>query len=326
MEEKNNRDMNLFDLMVLCCKAVGRFFCSCFRFFGNMLRLSWRRWYVVLPVVLLALAVALYWSRPANRMYRVGAMVHLNGIHANDVRQQWEKLTKASPLWVSEEQSLEQLLQIPDSEALALSHYVCYNVIDCKHDSVPDYVDFHGKCSLSDTSDVVMDDYLYLQFRTSRPSRAVEIGRVSVDYLNSNPLMQQKFKHYQATLEQKVLFCQQQIGMMDSLTHDFYFNQATDKQFLYNQGSSILIGRRELRMLHPQIFSLIDTSLRTEYFHSIAQAPVVLLSDFTIDPHAVNGPVRCSLLGILVGYLFGCLIAVCVDKRKEILGWLNRKD
>lgn len=326
MEGKNDHDMNLFDLIVLCCRAVGRFFCSCFRFLGNMLRLSWRRWYIVFPVVLLALAVALYWSRPANRMYRAGAMVHLNGIHANDVKQQWGKLMKAVPVSVSGRQSLEQLLQIPDSEAVALSHYAFYNVIDCKHDSVPDFVDFHSKYSPSDTTDIVMDDYLYLQFRTSQPARAAEIGRVSVEFVNADPLMQQKFRNYQAVLQQEVLFCRQQMEMMDSLTHDFYFNQATDKQFLYSQGPSVLIGRRELRMLHPQIWELVNTSLQAEYAYSIAQAPVVLLSDFTVDPRAVNGPVRCSVWAILLGYIAGCVLALFVDKRREIHGWLSRKD
>ncbi len=318
--------MNLFDLIVLCCKAVGRFLSCCVRFLGGTLRLAYQRWYIVLSVVLLAVAVALYWSRPANRMYKAGAMVYLNGIHTGDVKQQWGKLVKAVPVSVSEEQSLAQLLQIPDSEALALSHYACYNVIDCRRDSVPDFVDFNSKYNPSDTTDVVMDNYLYLQFRTSHPSQAVEIGRASVAFLNSNPLMQQKFKSYQTVLYQKALFCRQQVEMLDSLTHDFYFNQAADKQFLYSQGPSVLIGRRELRMLHPQIWELMNASMRTESEYNIAQAPVVLLSDFTVEPHAVNGPVRCSAFAILLGYIVGCALALCVDKRKEIHGWLRRKD
>lgn len=326
MEGKNDRDMNLFDLIVLCCKAVGRFVRCCVRFLGNMLRLSWRCWYIVLPVVLLALVVALYWSRPANRMYQAGAMVHLNGVHANDVKQQWEKLAKATPMRVSEEQSLEQLLQIPDSEAVALSRFVCYNVIDLKHDSVPDIVDFHNRHNLADTVDVVMDDYLYLQFRTSRPSRATEIGQAALAFLNGNPLMQQKFLNYRSALQQEVSFCQQQIEMMDSLTYDFYFNQATDKQFLYSQGPSVLIGRRELRMLHSQIFELFKASMYREYPYSIAQAPVVPVTGFTINPRAVNGLVRCSVWAVILGYIVGCILALCVDKRKEIHGWLSRKD
>lgn len=326
MEQNSNHDMNLFDLIVLCCKAIGRFFCRCFHTLGSMLRLSFRRWYIVLPVVLLALGVALYYARPSNRMYKVGVMVHLNGVHANDVKQQWDKLVKAAPTFVSDEQSFARMLQIPDTDAVSLSHFAYYNVVDCKHDSVPDFVDFSGKHNLADTVDVVMDDYLYLQFRTRLPQKAVEIGKATIDYLNRDALMQQKFQHYRNALEQKVHFCQQQVQMLDSLTYDFYFRQGgNSQQYNYNPRASILAGRRELRMLHPQAFELLDASIKTEYLNSIAQAPVLPLSDFTIDPRAVNGPIRSSLLGILIGYLLGCLIALCVDKRKVILSWLLAK-
>lgn len=326
MEEKKNNDMNLFDLIVLCCKAIGRLFRYCGHFLKEMLRLSYRRWYIVLPVVLLGIAVALYWARPTNRMYKVGTMVHLNGVQANDVKQQWAALYKATPANISQQQSVAQLLQIDDSIALGLSRFQCFNVIDCKCDTLPDFVDFKKKHSLSDTVDVVMDDYLYLQFRTKNPQNFVEIGKATIAYLNSNPLMQQAFSNYQKTLQQKVLFCQQQIEMMDSITRNFYFHQTPDKQYVYQGGSSILIGRREIRMLHQQILPLMDNAIKAEYLYSIAQAPVVPVADFTITPVAVNGPIRCSILGIIIGYLLGCLLALLVERRKAIHAWLSRKE
>ncbi len=326
MEEKKNNDMNLFDLIVLCCKAIGKLFRYCGHFIKEMLRLSYRRWYIVLPVILLGIAVALYWARPTNRMYKAGTMVHLNGVQANDVKQQWAALCKATPACISQQQSVAQLLQIDESAAFGLSNFRCFNVIDCKRDSLPDFVDFKEKHSLSDTVDVVMDNYLYLQFRTKDPQNAVEIGKATIAYLNSSSLMQNAFGNYRKTLQQKVLFCQQQIEMMDSITRNFYFQHTPDKQYIYQGGSSILIGRREIRMLHPQILTLMDNAIKDQYLYSIAQAPVVPVADFTISPIAVNGPIRCSIWGIIVGYLIGCLLALIVERRKAIHAWLSRKE
>ncbi len=326
MEEKKNNDMNLFDLIVLCCKAVGKLFRCCGHFLKEMLRLSYRRWYIVLPVILVGIAVALFWSRPTNRMYKAGTMVHLNGVQANDVKQQWAALCKATPAFVSRQQSVAQLLQIDDSIAVGLSHFQCFNVVDCKRDSLPDFVDFKNKHSLSDTVDVVMDDYLYLQFRTKHPQEAGATGMAVIAYLNSNPLMQQAFGNYKKSLQQKVVFCQQQIDIMDSITRNFYFQQSPDKQYVYQGGSSILIGKRELRMLHPQILTLMDNTIKDQYLYSIAQAPVVPVADFTVTPVAVNNPLCCSVLGIIIGYLIGCLSALIVEQRKKLHAWLNRKE
>ncbi len=325
MEEKNNRDMNLFDLIALCCRAIGRFFCYIGRAFGKMIRLSYRRWYIVLPVMLVALCLALYWARPSNRMYKAGTMVHLNGITVTDVKQQYDELIKATPVAISKRQSFAQLLQIDDSLALSLSHFKCFNVIDCRKDSVPDIVDFRNKYNIADTVDVVMNDYLYLQFRTKEPDSIASIGAAVIAFLNSNAVLQQSFADYRTVMQQRAQFCQQQIGMLDSLSRNFYFQQTPDKQYIYQGGSSILIGRRELRMLHPQVIYLLDNAMKAEQQLGVAQAPVVPMAEFSLDPRAVNGPIKCALIGILIGYLLGCILALLIDQRKTINAWLKKE-
>ncbi len=325
MEEKNNRDMNLFDLIALCCRAIGRFFCYIGRALGEMIRLSYRRWYIVLPVMLVVLCLALYWARPANRMYRAGTMVHLNGVKVSDVKQQYDELIKATPAAISQRQSFAQLLQIDDSLALGLSHFKYFNVIDCRKDSVPDIVDFRNKHDIADTVDIVMNDYLYLQFRTKDPDSIAVIGSAVIAFLNSNAHMQQSFADYRAVLQQHALFCQQQIGMLDSVSRNFYFQQTPDKQYIYQGGSSILIGRRELRMLHPQVLSLLEDNMKTAQLLGAAKAPVVPVSEFSIEPRAVNGSIKCSLIGIIIGYLLGCILALLIDQRKAINAWLKKE-
>lgn len=324
--ESDSHEMNLFDLIAAFFRALGRFLRSLFRLCGNAIRLSVWYWYLTVALLLIGAGAALYWSRPSNRLYKAGVLVKLNGPQRDDVREALRPLQFATPDCISAEQSVASLLGLSQEDAAPLRDFVCLNVIDCRHDSIADFVDMKGTHDLSDTSCIVMPNHLYLQFRTTRPEQAKQTGDALLSYLNGKAALQAEYDGYVTTLRREAEFCRTQIDKLDSLTTSFYFEQGTGQQIQRSwHASALVVGEREINLLHPEILELIQSTKRTTHELSTATAPVVAKSDFVIDPRPVNGPLKCLAIGLACGYVLSCLLAWAVEEKKRIGLWLKRQ-
>ncbi|MCM1034688.1 MAG: hypothetical protein NC038_03785 [Paludibacter sp.] len=322
--ESNHHEMNLFDLLAAFFRRIGRFFKALVSMCGNSFRLSVWRWYIVYPILCLGIAGAIYWSRPDNRIYKVGAIVKLNGPTVDDAKQVWQPLQFATPHCISSDQSIANLLGITDAEAASVERFACFNVIDCLNDSIADYIDFKGKHDLTDTMNVVMKNHLYLQFRTKCPEQAQKIGEAVLSYMNGNKALQSTYSAYHATLQREAEFCHTQIEKLDSLTTSFYFEQGIGQQIQRSwAASALVVGERELNLLHPEILELIQYTKKADKELSTATAPVVLEAAFTVDPRPVNGRLKCLFIGLIAGYIAGCMLAWAIERRKSIGSWLK---
>ena len=121
------RELNFFDLCVLTGRAIGRGCAALGRLLGHMIRLTYRYWWIVITLVILAVAAALYYTREENTIYKANAVAFLNGVSIQQFEQAY------APMHSS------QLL--PDEAAI--KPYLCsreafgfetYRVIDCLHD------------------------------------------------------------------------------------------------------------------------------------------------------------------------------------------------
>ena len=89
------REMNLFDLCAAFGRLIGRSVKGVFGTIGSWIRLSLRKWWIVLPMVAVALALSYYYSREENRIYEVNAVAILNGASKTVVAQEYIALSKA---------------------------------------------------------------------------------------------------------------------------------------------------------------------------------------------------------------------------------------
>lgn len=318
------KEMNLFDLCAAFFRWIGRCFMALVRWVGESIRLAWRWWYIVLPVVAIAVGGGLWYSRMENRIYEVNAIAHLYGPTIDDVKQVYGVLENALPSYVSEQQSLATLLQVEPAVTESLRKFGTFLVIDAKHDSVADYVDFDRKAKLHDTTNVVMTERINLQFCTKRPDLVPQVGEAIVSYLNRNSSFQSAYAAKLSLLQREAKFCHDQIEKVDSLTTAFYFEQGTEATMVYDRWE-FLIGSREITLLHPQIFDLFRTTKKVDKQLSLATAPVVLEQGFVIESNPLNGRLKWLAISMVVGYLLGCLLALSVDRRKRIWVWLQHR-
>ena len=322
---QQEREMNFFDLCKACANGIGRACRAFWNLLVKMIRLSYRQWWIVLIFVVAALVAANFYARRDNRRYKVEAVVILNGPTVEMTEQVFRNFSLAAAPYISARQNLPALLQLSPEELKGISRFKSFPVIDCLHDSVADYVDYKLKSSPLDTLSVRMPNRLCLQFQTKHPLEGERIGEAMIAYLNAQPQMQKAFERKRAIQERKVEFARNQIEKLDSLTSAFYFKQGTGQQAqaaLWEKG--FVLGRREIKLFTPTIYEEIERYTKADYELAFCTAPVVVENSFIVYPKPVNGRIKTNVIGLLIGWILGCIVAALIEQRKAIASWLKK--
>ncbi len=319
------REMNFFDVCVACCRAIGRGFRACWNLFAAMLRLTYRMWWIVLSVLVIALVWANVEARKSNRVYKAEALVWLNGPTIELTEQVYKSLRLAVSPEISQTQNKMAQLGLSAEDLQNVSGFETFYVIDCMNDSIADRVDYRHKANLTDTVNVRMPNRLCISFLTKDPNNVSKVGSAIVDYLNRDPQMQMAYEHKRVVMEREVAFAKNQVEKLDSLTSAFYFNQGTGKQAQIERWESgMVLGRREIKLFTDKIYQEFYRYSSLDYTLAFCTAPVVQEGSFTINPAAVNGRTKMNILGLFFGWIIGCILALVVERRKDIISWLKQ--
>ena len=317
-----HKEMNLLDLCAAMFGGIGKGVVWVISQLGKMLRLTFRQWWVVLITLVLCVTAALYYARPSNRIYKVNAIAKLNGVTNEMVRAEYQKLAMANPQF--ESQSLSNLLGVDADMACTNFRFEAFDVIDLLDDRTIDAIDYKGKFTKMDTLVVHVPNMLALRFRTKSPNRVPEMQEAILNYLNSLPHFQALYACYQSNIEREARFHHDQLEKLDSLTSLFCYSYSGADQLQFDgKQKGLVLGRREIKLFLEEIYAEMDEKEYADANLAMCIAPVVLQSDFTIEPCAINGSLRMAMVGILGGWLLGVLIAALIEYRKYIATWLK---
>ena len=312
--------MNFWDLCVACWQAIVRFFAACWRVLSHMLRLTYRYWWLVITLVILAVAAAFYYTRYPNVTYCVNAIALLNGPTVSQFEQTFAPLRS------------QQLL--PPGAPIGpylyegkVTGFDTYRVIDCRHDETPDYVDFAHRSTGSDTSKVQMQDRLCVQFRIKVKNMALvpEIEEALLATLNADPAFQQAYSSYLINLREEAAFNHRQAQKLDSLTSSYCYSPfgTTALPGVSTSTGVAFYGDRKIRLFLDQIYRQHEHMQRVDHRLQMAVAPITLENHFAVDPKPVNGRMKCVVLFFILGWCGACLLAEIIDKRKALIAWLR---
>lgn len=317
-----HKEMNLFELCAAMFNGIGKAIMWLVYRLGDMLRLTYRQWWIVLIWVAIGLAAALYYARPDNRIYKVDAVARLNGVTNEMVNQEFQLLAKAIPQFTN--QNLSQLLGV-DAELAATNYrFETFDVIDLLADSTIDVVDYKNKYTRMDTLIRHVPNMIALQFRTKCPARVPEMQQAILNYLNNQPYFQALYARHRANLEREVRFHHKQVEKLDSLTSVFYYSYNGKEQLQLDPwDDGVVLGRREIELFLEDIYMEMRVRDVADAQLAVCTAPVVLRSDFAVNPRAINGPLRMAVWGVLIGWILGLMVAAWVENRKSITRWLK---
>lgn len=314
------KEMNFFDLCVACGHAIGNA-CKWFvQVLAEMCRLTYRSWWLVGLVVIMAIAASLYYTRQDNLKFRFNAVLRLNGPSIQQFEQAYIPLK--SGLTLPEDAAIT-----PFVKKREVTEIMTFRVVDCLDDGVADYIDFSGKSSPIDTVKVQMQDRICLQFRVKQRNFEYlpEIENAILAYLNANDALQSAYRTYLPNLRSEAEFNHRQALKLDSLTSNYYFYHPSSAQPMNYNGNGVnFYGDRRVRLFLDEIYDQREHMEMLDQRLQLATAPVTLENHFSIDPKPVNGRIKYLIIFLLLGWIAGCALAAGVEQRKTIVEWLNK--
>ena len=303
------QEMNLFDVCLWAWRGLKR---TCKRIVCGIRRafaLTLRKWWLTLPLLVLFIGGALWYSRMENRTYKVYAVATLNGPSLSLFHEVFRPLE--SGIFTGTQPAIADMLH-----NRTIYRFETFPVVDCLRDSTIDYIDFKRKSSYTDTIQWQMRDHICIQFRMKyRNLSQIPLAEEQLmDYLNSNAAMTEAYQSFMPTMEREVAFCHDQIEKLDSLTSVYYFENMLSHEGKEN--SMILTGNlnyREIELFLPSIYDHIAYTRNLDVRRAKAQAPIVLASHFAVHPTPTNSPMKMVVLFVFAGWLLAFGLAWLIE-------------
>lgn len=322
-EQKNT---TLLDLLYAFARLIKHFCTWLKNLCSKMIRLTWRKWYITIPMIIIGFALSLWLTALERREYKTVGVLILNGPTDFEVKRSIDLLANATPEYLNPKTTLQAQLGLTDEQANGLGYFECFPVIDYRNDSVADAIDFKRKHNPADTLDVVMNNRLAVVFRTKNLQAIPDIENGLLNYLNNNPQHQASFEAKKKAVETQAEFCRTQIAMLDSFSTTYYFLQGTGMQAQLNPWrEGTVIGRREIMPLHPHILGLMETQKKVDHELAHMTAPVAIESSFAGSPRPVWRRILVCPALTLAAWFLALLLAWAIEDRKELLAWLNSR-
>ena len=316
---------SLFDLILAGCRGIKNGCLALWHFCGKCVRLSLRKWYITVPMLVAGMCMGIWASNWKNRFWRVEAMAILNGTTPELVSNRYNNLNKLLPAELMPSQSrVDELMWEGESEdCFRFMKFESFPVIDCLKDSVMDYVDMKSSFDPVDTISMIMQNRLFLRFVTRDLDNVAMAEKAILNYLNSDPQLIAAYEAYRVNLEWEAEFCDRQVNLLDSFTTQFYFFQGAEAH-VRPERFQMLVGDRDITLLHPEILQLVKYKKYVDRELALCSAPVVLESGFMVTPRAINRRSNSIAISLAVFYLLSLLISVLIEQRQAIHKWAKK--
>ena len=316
--ENQQREMNFFDLCVIIGRAIGRGCMKVLRLLGKMVRLTFRFWWIVLPIFGLSIGLGIYNTRSSKINYKVGAYVFLNGPSINQFEQAFAPLRSRQLL--DENDAIT-----PYVKDKIVTDFATFRVIDAKADGVQDFVDFGGSILPTDTFCVQMNDRLYVQFlvRADEVESVPQIETAFLQFLNCNAALQASYQAFLPNNAEEMAFNHTLPARMAEMTEGY--TQYVRDFLKRDKSSFVLASDVRPRLFDKEIDRMQKKIQLGDYRTSLATAPITLENHFAVNPEPLNGRREMLPRYIILGWILGCIIAQLVDKRKAVYAWLKQK-
>lgn len=320
-DKKSTNEINLVDILGIIWEWIVSAVKFIVNLIGKTLQLLFRHKILTLILLLLSFAISQYNSRLSNRKYYVGGMAMLHGVPSSTIKQVGNQLTLSSNRF--ESTSLEQKLGLDTETAKFLIDVQFFDVIDYKKDSIPDVVDFSRKHSLSDTTNVVMRDHIYIRMKMYGTQHVQEVGDAVLTYLNSNATVQSDYETRRTNLTQRIEIIDSELKRIDSLSLIKYFEP--EKQGMRFENNQLFVGNQYTQLFYRDKLVLQKNKAQTITSLAAAKAPVVMPSGFIIEPKALNDRIPNGIKGLAIGLALSILLASVFENYKKWVEFLKRE-
>ncbi len=317
MEETNSniKEINLLELLRLIGKQIHLFFKLVLNGIGKSLQLLYRHKVLFLIILIIGICTGFYYSSKPKRIYKAQGMVRLYGVKSHTVSKLGEQLTAD----VYNKKKLTERLMLDREVIESIEAIEFFPVIDYNKDSIPNTVDLDRKHPLTDTVNVIMNNYVFLQFKLRGGFvHAREVGNSIINYINRQSFVQNKYLSYKENLTERLNLCNVELKRLDSLSNETYFNDKP-KQVQYTR-NRLLVGDQHTQLFYEDqlILHKVKSQINTELLGM--STPLVVPSGFVVNPYPINGRLRMITRFSLLALIVSILVSYILENRRK---WNN---
>lgn len=308
-----NRDMNLFDFLILCWKAMWRFLSRVGLFLLYTVRFGLRYSWIIIPFAVMGLLAGWVWIKPIATTYKCNATV----LYAEGMREVVQE-------------SVIDFLNLPYKEKIEwgvdsvvldrLDRFYMYNVVDCNADSVPDFVDKNRRISISDTTHLVMRDRVHFELILSGTDKSGSFQTALTDFICSQPYVVEADKHCRKIREERLAYFTRELARLDSFSTYAYFNRPQSSRVEVVNAEKYSSENKDLYYI--DMMKVLKNKNHIE--RQILSTPNVINFQTPFVAYAMP-PIYKYAIGFVVGTILGFALALCIKYREIIWAFLKEK-
>jgi hypothetical protein len=307
-----NRDMNLFDFILLCCKALCRLFKNIGVLFLQTVRLCLQYFWVFVACVALGVLGGWLLTKPFVTMFKGNATI----VYAEGMREV-VKEGIIDFLTLSKDQKMEY--GMTEDVIDAFEGLFIYNVIDCNADSVVDYVDRKHSVALSDTLNLVVRDRVHLEVELFGSMNFKPFEIALTNYFNSQPYLVEADRRWKKIQQERLDYFTKEVARLDSfMTYDYFVKP----QNLGVEWESHIISERAQELYYADLLIVLKNKNYLEMQKMSTPGVINFQTPFVV--YAMPFIWKYAI-GLVVGVVLGLLMSLAIKYRAVIVSYLKEK-
>ena len=307
-----NKDMNLFDFILLCCRAIVRMFKLVVGWILAIIRLGLQYFWIVIPVTILGVVGGWLWTTHKFTTYKGNATV----MYAEGMREVVnEGIIDFLGLTKDEKIAFGLTEDVLDD----LKGFYIYNVIDCNADSVVDYIDRERTVGLHDTLNVVVRDRVHLEVEMfgNRDFKPFEVALTN--FFNSQNYLVEADKRCKVIQQERLDYFTKEVARLDSfMTYDYFLKP----RYLGAEWGNHIISEREQELYYQDLIIVLKNKNYLEMQKMSTPNIINFQTPFVVY---VMPPIFKYLIGLVVGGVMGLLLALVVKYWGVIVAYMKEK-
>jgi hypothetical protein len=183
--------------------------------------------------------------------------------------------------------ALSQVLSMTPESVKNISDISAFWIID-QSDGIPDYVDYKGNHSPSDTINIRMQDRLDIRVKINSPQDLNLVRDGIIKFISNDSLCQQRNRVRLRQNQELLARLDYDLLQLDSLQKVKYFEETRNMK-PNSGGQMIFLQEQKTQLVYPEIYALYTRKQTLETERDLYKGIVTVLSDFSLPSKRENG-------------------------------------
>jgi hypothetical protein len=212
---------------------------------------------------------------------------------------------------------LSQALEMKPESVKNISDISAFWIIDQGRDGIPDYVDYKGNHSPSDTNNIRMQDRLNIRVKINSPLDLNSVRDGIIMFIEKDSLFQQRNRVRLKQNHDLLVRLSSDILELDSLQKVKYFEETRNMK-PGNGGQIVFMQEQKTQLVYNDIYFLYARKQNLESERDLYKGIVTILSDFSLPTKRDNGAMYYGKSIIPFFFLVTLLILILTANRRKL--------